>query len=231
MIICFFFYWIRPYDQYPSLQPSLSASSDVRPSLISGPSSSSSRNATCFDQDDAVGLDAFDYRLLEKRMLLEVADACVQPNAPSRSSHLRGPSIMIPPAWKPRSTGSSCRASLSPAAPTPQRRPKDSDSSPPRLPLDPYHPSQLRLCRCCRGCQCDITSRLHRLCLSANGARQAPPPVTSTASILWRRGGPLFTSIRRSIQIDYSDAAFTATVVLAGPRPEPASAHNKTLQF
>ena len=37
-----------------------------------------SRNATGFDQDDAAGLDAeraFDYHLLEQRMLLEAADA------------------------------------------------------------------------------------------------------------------------------------------------------------
>ena len=100
----------------PFLQPSLSVSSAVRPRLLRRPASSHhqpflfflSRKATCFDQDDAVGLNAFDYHLLEKRMLLEAA--CVQTNAPSRSSHLRGPSI--PPAWKQRSTCSSSQACL-----------------------------------------------------------------------------------------------------------------------
>ena len=69
-----------------------------------------SRNATRFDQDDAAGLDAeraFDYHLLEKRMLLEAA-VCAQTNALSRSSHPRSPSI--PPAWKPRGICSSGRA-------------------------------------------------------------------------------------------------------------------------
>ena len=62
-----------------------------------------SRNATCFGLDHAAGLNAFDYHLLEKRMLLEAA--CVQTNAPSRSSHLQGPSI--PPAWNLELAGSS----------------------------------------------------------------------------------------------------------------------------
>ena len=34
-----------------------------------------------------------------------------------------------------------------------------------------------------------------------------------------------------STQLDYSDAAVTATLVLAGPRPAAESAHNKTLQL
>ena len=37
--------------------------------------------------------------------------------------------------------------------------------------------------------------------------------------------------IRHDIQIDYSNAAFTSTVVLAGPRPAAELAHNMTLQF
>ena len=51
--------------------------------------------------------------------------------------------------------------------------------------------------------------------------------MTSTASEsilrhLRRRGGALF--IRRSIQIDYSNAAFTVTLALPGPRPAAESA-------
>ena len=34
-----------------------------------------------------------------------------------------------------------------------------------------------------------------------------------------------------SIQLDYSDVAFTLTLIQAGPMPAAESAHNKTLQF
>ena len=34
-----------------------------------------------------------------------------------------------------------------------------------------------------------------------------------------------------STQLDYSDAAVTATLIRAGPRPAAESAHNMTLQF
>ena len=37
--------------------------------------------------------------------------------------------------------------------------------------------------------------------------------------------------IRHDIQIHYSNAAFTSTVVQAGPRPAAESAHNMTLQL
>ena len=37
--------------------------------------------------------------------------------------------------------------------------------------------------------------------------------------------------IQHNIQIDYSNAAFTSRMVLAGPRPAAESAHNKTLQL
>ena len=54
----------------------------------------------------------------------------------------------------------------------------------------------------------------------------------STASTL-RCGATLL--IRLSIQLDYSDAAFTLTLTLAGPMPAAESAalsaHIKTLQF
>ena len=88
----------------------------------------------------------------------------------------------------------------------------------------------------CSGCK--AASRLLRLCLSACGARQAAPmhayrrtphlTSESTASTL-RCGATLL--IRLSIQLDYSDAAFTLTLTRAGPMPAAESAHNKTLQF
>ena len=67
-----------------------------------------------------------------------------------------------------------------------------------------------------------------RLCTRIEG----PLTSESTASTLrrfWRRGATLL--IRLSIQLDYSDAAFTLTLTLAGPMPAAESAHNKTLQF
>ena len=54
----------------------------------------------------------------------------------------------------------------------------------------------------------------------------------STASTLrrfWCRDATLL--IRFSIQLDYSDAAFTLTLTRAGPMPAAELAHNKTLQF
>ena len=78
----------------PFMQPALSASSAVLPAT-SSLSLSLSSNATGFDQDDAAGLAAeraFDYHLLEKRMLLKLLHA----NAPSRCSHPRGQSILAP---------------------------------------------------------------------------------------------------------------------------------------
>ena len=67
-----------------------------------------------------------------------------------------------------------------------------------------------------------------RLCTRIEG----PLTSESTASTLrrfWRRGATLL--IRLSIQLDYSDAAFTLTLTRAGPMPAAESAHNKTLQF
>ena len=63
-----------------------------------------------------------------------------------------------------------------------------------------------------------------RLCTRIEG----PLTSESTASTL-RCGATLL--IRLSIQLDYSDAAFTLTLTLAGPMPAAESAHNKTLQF
>ena len=84
----------------PFMHLALSASFAVRPAA------SFSSNATGFDQDDAAGLAAeraFDYHLLEKRLLLE-ADACectlqMQPSARP----------IYPCACRPRSTCSSGR--------------------------------------------------------------------------------------------------------------------------
>ena len=76
------------------LQPSLSAFSAVQLAASSHQQAfffSLSRNATGVDQDDAVGPDAFDYRLLEKRTFLEAA-ACFR-RTPSRCSHPCGPSF------------------------------------------------------------------------------------------------------------------------------------------
>ena len=85
---------------------------------------SHSRNATGFNQNDATGLaakGAFDFHLHEKRVLLEAA-ACVQKNAPSRSSHPRGPSI---PAPLSRAVPAQAVVPtiLTPAVPAPQLRP------------------------------------------------------------------------------------------------------------
>ena len=63
-----------------------------------------------------------------------------------------------------------------------------------------------------------------RLCTRIEG----PLTSESTASTL-RCGATLL--IRLSIQLDYSDAAFTLTLTRAGPMPAAESAHNKTLQF
>ena len=67
-----------------------------------------------------------------------------------------------------------------------------------------------------------------RLCTRIEG------PLTSefTASTLrlfWRSGATLH--IRLSVQLDYSDAAFTLTLTWADPMPGTELAHNKNLWF
>ena len=59
----------------------------------------------------------------------------------------------------------------------------------------------------------------------------ALPRACSDCALRRRDGGDAALLIRHNIQIDYSDTAFTSTVVLAGPRPAAESAHNKTLQL
>ena len=56
----------------------------------------------------------------------------------------------------------------------------------------------------------------------------AQPRACSTFALRRRDAALLF---QHNIQIDNSSAAFTSTVVLAGPRPAAESAHSKTLQF
>ena len=67
-----------------------------------------------------------------------------------------------------------------------------------------------------------------RLCTRIEGPLTSESDA-STLRRFWRScATPL---IRLSIQLDYSDAAFTLTLTLAGPMPAAESAHNKTLQF
>ena len=63
----------------------------------------------------------------------------------------------------------------------------------------------------------------------ADTAAVAALPRACSDCALRRRDAALL--IRHNIQIDYSDTAFTSTVVLAGPRPAAESAHNMTLQL
>ena len=220
----------------PLLQPSLSASSAVRPAALSHQQAFLSRNATGFGQDDTAGLDAFDYHLLEKSMLLE-ATACLQTIAPSKCNHPRGPSIPTP-GNRPAPAQSVEPAILTPAVPAAQWRPAVlKGRSPPRPPQDSTPPS--KLCRRCGGCgtasrpACSDCACLpavldkQRLCTPVVG------PLTSESTALTllklrRRGAALL--IRHNIQMNSSNAAFKLTLVLAGPRPAAESAHNKNLQ-
>ena len=63
----------------------------------------------------------------------------------------------------------------------------------------------------------------------ADTAAVAALPRACSDCALRRRDAALL--IRHDIQIHYSNAAFTSTVVLAGPRPAAESAHNMTLQL
>ena len=120
-----------------------STSSAVLPAASS---LSLSSNATGFDQDEAAGLAAeraFDYYLLEKRMLLTLLHA----NAPSRCSHPHSQSIPAP-AGRVAPAQAVEPAILTPAVPAPEWRRKSAGCARKASPLHACRRSPLLRVNC-----------------------------------------------------------------------------------
>ena len=156
---------------------------------------------TGFDQDDAAGLVNFDYHLLEKHTLLE-ADAY----ATGEHTLQMQPSArrICPRAWKPRSIGSSSRASIVlPAVPASQWCPAVLERQLPATPAvgslssESTAPTLRRLRRCLTP-QAAQNAAVCHLCLTSHtSARLSSGPLPPIP--LHCRGAALL--IRRSIQI------------------------------
>ena len=85
-----------------------------------------------------------------------------------------------------------------------------------------------RLCREAAPHHACRRTPLLRVNRADTAAVAALPRACSDCALRRRDTAPL---IQHNIHIDYSNAAFTSPVVLAGPRPAAESAHNKTLQL
>ena len=185
----------------PFLQPALSTSaavmapSDPQLRLVSSAgllfSLSSSRNATGLDQDDKACLDALDcYRRMHP------------PDAAIRAAHLSPRLEAAQHLLKRPSLPSSrlLRLPLTGARLCSKPAPRHACRRAPPLRVD--HGA-------CSDCVClPVMLDKQRLCTAVLG------PLL-TLRQLRRRGAALL--IRHNFQIDYSDAAFTLTLVLAGP--------------
>ena len=166
------------------------------------------QNTTGFDQDYVAGLDAFDYYL---RMLLEVT--------------LRKPPSarpVYPCAWRPRSIGSSGRASRPHACRAcPAAAPATPAVGLGRTPLLRVNYADAAvvaaLPHACSCCPClPMVPDKPRLCMPVT-----PESTASKLRRLRRRSAALL--IRHSMQLDYIDAAFKATLIRAGPTTRPST--------
>ena len=202
----------------PFLQPSLSASSAVRPRLISMTFSSPSPG-TRLASTRTTQLASMPSTIICSRsascLRLHAYRRTHPPEAAIREAH-RSP--------RPGSRAAPAQAVEpaipTPAAPTPQQRPAVPERQLPATPAVGPLSSESTVPMLRRLWRCPTPAQTVLLCLCC--------PTSRILRRLRRRCGALF--IRRGIQIVCSGAACTASLVLAGPRPAAESAHNKTLQ-